>query len=65
MPKFIKDTYACIVDRGTHKAVDAIQHYMQVYQRNVGNYWILKCDIKKYFYSMNHAKLQNTKSKSF
>ena len=59
VPKFIKDTYACIVDRGTHKAVDAIQHYMQVYQRNVGNYWILKCDIKKYFYSINPGILFN------
>lgn len=53
VPKFIKDTYACIVGRGTHEAVKAIQHYMQVYQRNVGDYWILKCDIRKYFYSIN------------
>lgn len=53
VPKFIKDTYACIVGRGTHKAVEAIQHYMQIYQRNHGPYWILKCDIKKFFYSIN------------
>lgn len=53
VPKFIKDTYACIVGRGTHKAVEAIQHYMQIYQRNYGPYWILKCDIKKFFYSIN------------
>lgn len=53
VPKFIKDTYACIKDRGTHKAVDAIQHYMQIAKRNMGDYWILKCDIRKFFYSIH------------
>lgn len=53
VPKFIKDSYACIVGRGTHQAANAIQHYMQIYKRNVGDYWILKCDIRKYFYSIN------------
>lgn len=53
VPKFIKDTYACIVGRGAHKAVDTAQHYMQICKRNWGNYWILKCDIKKYFYSIH------------
>ena len=59
VPKFIKDTFACIVGRGTHKAVETIQHYMQIYQRNVGSYWILKCDIRKYFYSINPQILFN------
>ena len=59
VPKFIKDTFACIVCRGTHKAVETIQHYMQIYQRNVGSYWILKCDIRKYFYSINPQILFN------
>ena len=26
---------------------------MQIYQRSIKDYWILKCDIKKYFYSIN------------
>ena len=59
VPKFIKDTYACLVDRGTHKAVEAIQHYMQIYKRNFGDYWILKCDIKRFFYSINPNILFN------
>ncbi len=54
VPKFIKDSYACLIGRGTHQAVKAIQHYMQIYQRNYGNhYWILKCDIKRFFYSIH------------
>lgn len=53
LPKFIKDTYACIPERGTHHAVDTIQHYMQIKRRNNLDYWILKCDIRKYFYSID------------
>lgn len=59
VPKFIKDTYACLVNRGTHKAVDAVQHYMQIYRRNYGDFWILKCDIKRFFYSINPHILFN------
>ena len=53
MPKFIKDSYACIRDRGTHKAVDAIQKYMRMMKRKYQHYYILKCDIKKYFYTID------------
>lgn len=49
---------ASLVD-GTHKAVDAIQHYMQIYKRNHGDFWILKCDIKRFFYSINPDILFN------
>ncbi len=53
LPKFIKDTYACIKNRGTHKAVKQLQHYMQIMWHNKHNYYILKCDIQKYFYSID------------
>lgn len=49
VPRFIKDTYACIENRGTHKAVYTIQNYMRMYKRYYGDFWILKCDIKKFF----------------
>ena len=26
---------------------------MRIYKRKKGNYWILKCDISKFFYSIN------------
>ncbi len=53
IPRFIKDTYACIDNRGAHKAVDVMQNYMRLMKREYGEYYILKCDIRKYFYSIN------------
>lgn len=53
VPKYIKDTFACIPERGTHKAVETMQKYMRICKRNWGDYWILKCDIKKFFYSID------------
>ena len=52
-PKFIDTTYACLVDKGTHKAVENVQHHMQIMKRNQGDFWVLKCDIKKFFYSIH------------
>lgn len=55
-PKFIKDTYACITDRGTHKAVSTTQHYLRLAKKHYGDkYYVLKMDIKKFFYSINHS----------
>lgn len=51
--KFIKDTYACIRGKGTHKAVDALQHDMRIMKRRYGHYYVLKCDIRKYFYTID------------
>lgn len=53
MPRFCKDSFACMENRGTHNAVNNMQNYMKIYYRNVGDFWILKCDIKKFFYSIN------------
>lgn len=53
IPRFIKDSYACIPNRGTHNAVNAVQQYMKIKQLQNPNYWILKCDVKKFFYSIN------------
>ena len=53
VPKFIDTSFACLTDKGTHKAVEQIQKYMRIYKRNNGDFWILKCDIRKYFYSIN------------
>ena len=52
-PRFIKDTYACIDNRGTHKTVIQVQKYMRKMQKKYDNYFVLKCDIKKFFYSIN------------
>ncbi len=52
-PRFISDTYACLDNRGTHKAVSKTQKYMRIMKRLYGNYYVLKCDVKKYFYSID------------
>jgi len=56
IPRFISDNHACIDNRGTHLAVANLQKYMR---KMNDNYYILKCDIKKYFYSIDKNMLFN------
>ena len=49
----IAHTYACIKNRGMHKAALYIQNTMKHCKRIWGNYYILKMDIKKYFENIN------------
>lgn len=53
IPRFIKDTYACIEGRGTHEAVRTVQRYMRKMSRSNSDYYILKCDVRKFFYSID------------
>lgn len=53
LPRFIFATFACLQDKGVHKAVSVTPKYMQVMKRNYGTYYILKCDVHKYFYSID------------
>lgn len=57
--RFISDTYACINERGTHKAVYKVQKYMRAMKRKYGSYYVLKCDISKYFYTVDRDILYN------
>ena len=59
VPRFINTTFACLENKGTHKAVETVQHHMQIMKRNYDNFWILKCDIKKFFYNINPHILFN------
>ena len=53
IPKFIKDSYACIEGRGVHSAINTFQRYMRIAYRENENFYILKCDISKFFYSID------------
>ena len=53
VPKFINTSFACLKDKGTHRAVEEVQKQLRIFKRNYGDFWILKCDIKKFFYSIN------------
>ena len=52
---FIFDSYSCRIGKGTHRAVNRLQYFFRkVSQNNTKNCFVLKCDIKKYFDSINH-----------
>ncbi len=50
----IYDTYANRKGKGTHKAILRFQHYLTQYP------YVLKCDIQKFFPSIDHAILKAT-----
>ena len=53
--QFISDSYACRKNKGTHAGVAKLQKFIQ----GTGNsYYALKCDISKYFSSINHDVLK-------
>ena len=53
IPRFICDSYSCISFRGSHRGINKLQKYMRkLYVRN-RDYYVLKCDISKYFYSID------------
>lgn len=56
---FIYDTYACLKGKGTHAGLNRLREFLQRYYRKYGlNGWVLKGDIKKFFYSINHEFLK-------
>ncbi len=57
LKQFIPDSYACIEGKGTHKAVEKIQEYLQKASREYEETWVLKCDIKKFFFNINREVL--------
>lgn len=48
---FIRDSYACRPDKGTHRAVFRAQQFLK------DNNWYLKADIEQFFASVNHDRL--------
>lgn len=49
IPQFIYTSYACLQDKGMHKACLDVQKAMKHCKSIWGEYYILKMDIKKYF----------------
>ncbi len=63
VPKFINTSFACLKNRGTHMAVASVQNQLRIFKRNYGDFWILKCDIKRFFYSIDPYILFNIMQK--
>lgn len=55
--KFIIDSYACIKGRGVHNAISKLQKYMRIARNKWEDPYILKYDIKKFFYSIDQRIL--------
>lgn len=55
---FVFDSYSCRVGKGTHAAVDRLVRFARKVSRNwTGPCWALKCDIRKFFDSIDHGTL--------
>ena len=55
---FIEHSYSCRDDKGTHRGVLALQKMcLKESRNNTRTCWILKCDISKFFASINHKVL--------
>lgn len=52
--RFIFDSYANRVGKGTHRALDRCQHFARRYR------YALQCDLKQFFPSIDHDRLQAT-----
>lgn len=53
LPKFIEDTYACIPTRGVHSAVNKLRKYAHNMSRTNKEFYFLKCDVSKFFNSID------------
>jgi hypothetical protein len=63
-PCFIHDSYASIDNKGTHKCVDRLQYFLRKAKWQYGNdAFILKLDIKKFFYSIDRDIMKRIYSK--
>ncbi len=62
--RFIYDSYSCRIGKGTHEAIKSFDIYARkVSKNNTCTVWILKCDIKKFFASIDHKILIEILSK--
>ena len=58
--KFIYDSYSCRVDKGTHRAINRLRDFgRKASQNNTRTVWVLKCDVRKFFASIQHPVLKN------
>jgi len=57
---FIADSYSCRTNKGTHRAMNRFRTFAyQVSKNNTRTCWVLKCDIRKFFASIDHTVLKS------
>lgn len=58
-PAFVYDSYACIDNKGTHKCAERLHHFLRKAKWEYGEEaYIIKLDIKKFFYSIDRGVLK-------
>lgn len=58
--RFIYDSFSCRKNKGTHAAVRRLRSFLnQASQNNTRTVYALKCDIKQFFASIDHAILRD------
>lgn len=55
---FIADSFSCQLNKGVHKALNRFKAFgLKATRNNTRTVWVLKCDIKKFFASIDHKIL--------
>ncbi len=58
--KFIFDSYSSRLGKGTHRAIYRLNYFgRKVSQNNTKTVWVLKCDVRKFFASIDQRVLKN------
>ena len=56
--KFIFDSYSCRNQKGVHRAINRLKAYSRIVSKNyTKTVYVLKCDIRKFFASIDHKIL--------
>jgi len=59
-PMFISDSYSCRLNKGTHRGVARLEYFTKRAGRHYkDNCFVLKCDISKFFASIDHDILKH------
>jgi retron-type reverse transcriptase len=57
---FISDSYSCRLNKGTHRALKRFESFSgKVSKNNTKQCWVLKCDVRKFFASIDQGILLN------
>jgi RNA-directed DNA polymerase len=59
-PTFIPHSFSCRIDKGTHKGVSALNNFVRKVGKNYSqSCFVLKCDIRKFFGTVDHGILMS------
>lgn len=57
--RYILDSYACRVGFGAHRSINRLQYWLRNIERKHDRVYVLKLDISKYFYRVDHDVLMS------